>query len=257
MRLDADLSILKNRITENDGQIIHHEILMEKLTGLKPEQMATERWILPASEVSLPGLFEIENHPLYKQGDYQVQMSEAMKSHSEARAFPAVNLFAGYAFRQAVPGKDAGEDFISFQVSLPLPLYYPIREAPAIEAARKNLEASRQSLRAAQLELLGAWESQRELAQKQLEVYANFEGEVLPKYHASYRAQLGALSSGTVTLLDVLEAYRMYLNVSVSQAQTYRELMKTISRLEYLSGLQDSPGEELPKEENKETSHEP
>ena len=118
---------------------------------------------------------------------------------------------------------------------MPFPAYYPLKEKHTIAAQESKRKSVSEEARQVKLMLETTWRGEKEKSVNLFQAYQNFENEVLPKYKASYEANLGALSSGTVTLLDVLDAYRKYLDISIKQAGLFKELQISIANLNYLA----------------------
>lgn len=236
LKIEADISIIENQILQSDAKLKKAQALMEKMCGISlPWQGASAKdWMVKSSAVKVVDELNIKQHPLYKTLSFRTKAQRAKLAYEKGKMFPGITLSGGYTLRQQVAGKD-GEDFISFKASMPLPLYYPLKEKHSISAAESQVRALREDLRNIELMLKTSWQGEKESSKQLLKAYQNFEQEVIPKYFAAYKAQLGALSSGTVSLLDVLDAYRKYLNVSIKQAELYRNLQISIAKLEYLS----------------------
>jgi outer membrane protein TolC len=210
---------------------------MENLTKTRPQKNFVEAFPLKPVEIEIPGMFQPENHPVYKNASSMLKLAEAKKRNEVAKYFPSISLGAEYMLREPVSGNSmSGEDMISISVTAPLPLYFAIKETQKVKAADEGIQKAQQDLARARLGLETSWKGEHDMAVSLLEVYQRFTSEVLPKYLASYRAQLGSFSSATVSLIDVLDAYRDYLEASVREAAVYRDLQKSIAMLKYLEG---------------------
>ena len=149
--------------------------------------------------------------------------------------FPGFTLEGTYIERTSIPGKDAGENFYTLRLSIPIPLYYPLKERHSIAAAEKGWQSAKEKQREVELKLEALWEGEKQKAHKLLGAYQNYENEILPKYLAAYKAHLLSLVSTKVNLLDVLDTYRQYLNVSIKEAELYLNLRESILMLNYLA----------------------
>ncbi len=236
LKLEADLSILTNRIYRTEAQMQKTIEAIYQMTGTRPVEPKPGKKSASVESLSIPDGFDWKEHPAYRQGKAAVQREEAALSHEKAALFPAITVAATYSIRAEIPGKDAGDDFIGFRVSAPLPAYYPIRENRLIAAKEASLNAARHRLDEIELSLRQGFQGEKELAERLLLAYLNFEGDALPRYLASYRAQMSSFSAGTVGLLDVLDSYRLYLNVEIETAQTRRDLLTSLARLDYYAG---------------------
>ncbi|MFC1671383.1 TolC family protein, partial [Spirochaetota bacterium] len=158
----------------------------------------------------------------------------AKRNLERAKLFPGVTLGFDYKIRQSIPGKDKGDDFISLKASIPIPVYFFLKEKNRIKAAINMEKVLKKILEDVKNSLTSSWSGTNSKHNKLLVVYLDFERAILPGYKAVYESQIAALASGSVTLLDVLDAYRLLLNTSLERARIYRDLMISKSKLNYL-----------------------
>lgn len=248
LKLRADISILDNRIIEVDGALSKVKAGMEKLCGTavnwdKSEDSVTDKWINIETAKITPSGFRYKNHPVYKKVYALYEAVKANQKLSKAQLTPGVTIGVDYRIRQEIPMKDDGEDFISFIVSAPIPLYYPIKDRHRINSAIEKEKGQKEILKSVALELESKWKGESGNHNKIMSAFINFEKAVLPIYWAAYQAQFGSLAAGTVNLLDVLDAYRLYLKASLEDARLYRDLMISKLRLNYL--LYAYPGKDI------------
>ncbi|MCB1202202.1 MAG: TolC family protein [Leptospiraceae bacterium] len=238
LKLEADLAILDNDITQNRAELAKVQAKIEELSGVSYEWVKApsdiDEWQAKSTAVAIPEKFDAKKHPLYKAVSFSVQAAEANFAHAKGNLFPDVTVGASYRFRQEVTGKDSGEDFFSLKASTSIPLYYAVKERHDIEAKKQTLLTMKQEQANIDLKLTKGWQGEFGQAGQLKESYIKYETSVLPRYLASFKAQRGALSAGTVSLLDVLDSYRRYLMVSIQSAKTYKDLQQSISYLEYL-----------------------
>jgi len=249
LKLEASLSELESEIQLTSAMILKQEFEMEELTLVKPpynlgEKMDTGN--LPAKrfadqmdpfEIRLPQNFDVTRHPQYRKAEAMIEKSSARKKSERSKNFPSLTISAEYMLRSPVAGQNAnmsGEDMVSLRVSAPFPLYFPIKQNKKTQAAENGIQETKENLEQTALALNLKWMGEKEVAEKLLQVYSRYHNDTLPRYFASYKAMLGSLSSSTVTLLDVLDSYRAYLDASIKETESYRDLQKTIAMLEYL-----------------------
>lgn len=260
LKLEADLTIMKNRIllSEAKARKAAEDLYQMTLLRLDPEASAKARGPLRDAQGSLAQAlaqkgfqgdllvspnFDPYKHPLYKAAQNRAEAARAALAHERAALLPAITLGASYSLRSEVAGKDAGEDFVSFKISAPLPAYYPVKENRLIDARKKEWEAASEKLRQVELALQGGYGGEGEMVESLLEAYQNYESEAIPRYLASYRAHIASFSAGAVSLLDVLDSYRLYLNVELEKAALYRDLLKAMARLDYYRSWEPGPEE--------------
>ncbi len=238
LKLKADIAVLSNKITELRGAIYIEQARMEKLCGRKIKWSLTgeliDKWINKNDVSEIADKFIVKDHPLYKKIKALLDSREASHNLEIARTIPGATLGLEYRVRQEIPGKDTGDDFISFRASTPLPLYYAFKDRHSINSEKEKENELKEMLRSIEIDLLSKWEGTSKKYDLLKKAFSSFENEVLPGYWSAYEAQIGALSSGTVTLLDVLDAYRLYLSASLENARIYRDLMIDRLKLNYL-----------------------
>ncbi|MDH4263440.1 MAG: TolC family protein [Spirochaetia bacterium] len=237
LKLEARLSQMANEITETEAMIIRGENELENLTTQKPEEKKLPLDRLEPESIKIPSGFKPENHPMYKASLAMRERARANKEHEVAKYFPSLKFGADYMVRQPIPGVSmSGEDMISLRITAPLPLFFAFKESKSVKAADEGLTRYDQYFEETRLRLKTSWQGEYGMAQNLLTIYSNYHRDILPRYYASYKAMLGSLSSSQVSLLDVLDSYRDYLEVSIKEAEVYRDLRKSISMLKYLGG---------------------
>ena len=249
LKLEADTSKINSDLFKIQAMLSKKQAQMEMLCGhkVRPDiwgmQINSQKaanWLRNSNTIKMPKNIEISMHPVLKASRLKVAQTEAGYLQAKSGLFPGIELSANYTFRQELASQNSafrsGEDFISFKASMPIPLYYPAKEKKQISAAKHTLKKQKEELRAMQLMLEALWKGEKENANKILQSYKNYEQEVLPKYFSAYQAYISFLPSGTISLLDVLDAYRQYLQVSVQRAEIFFELMQSLAKLNYLGG---------------------
>jgi len=240
LKLEARLSQMAGEITEAGAMIVRAESELENLSSVKPEE---KQFVLssPGPEsFRVPSGFDPENHPMYKASRAMLERARAVKDHEGAKYFPSVKLGVDYMVRQPIPGiAMSGDDMISLRVTAPLPLFFAFKETRSVKAADEGIKRSRKMLEETALRLKTSWQAESVMAQNLLNIYQSYQRDILPRYYASYKAMLGSLSSSQVSLLDVLDSYRDYLEVSIKEAEICRDLQKSLAMLKYLKGKEE------------------
>lgn len=239
LKLKADRATLSNDITEIEGRIIFEKSNLRRLCGSPVECNISsdiiKHWIkIEDSEMIGEGEFDIQKHPLYKEILSLYEARKAQYNLEIAELSPGAMLGFEYRVRQRIPGMDKGEDFLSFKASIPLPLYYPFKEYHAIKEQKERIGEMEEMLKDIELDLKSKWNGTLKNHRKLLVALKVHNSEILPGYWAAYQAHIGSLSSGTVSLLDVLDDYRMYLKASLENARIFRDIMISKLKLNYL-----------------------
>ncbi len=257
LTLRAGLDDIENKILRIQGAEAKARSVMEKLAGVPLDwsdiRNDAARWIPEEPEETAAERFTPESHPVYRSIAAMYRSREADLKHEKAALTPGVTIGADYRIRKEIPGRDEGEDFISLMASIPVPLFYPIKDRHSIAAKEHSFLAVKEMLRSVKVDLQSRWNGERANNNKLREAFINYRSAVLPGYYAAYRGQVGALASGTIGLIDVLDTYRMYLNASLAHAKLYRDFTISSLRLRYL--LHEYPGNSA-MDTDKETHHE-
>ena len=220
LRVRADLGRLDNEIflaraAENDEQA-----KIQSLAGgtIAWGKLAKSGWMDGNTTLVGALAFDYAQHPLYRLAMFRYQTAHHHLDHEKGSLFPAIKLNASYSFRQELPGRDTGEDFISIGASAPLPLYYGLKEKA--DEIRLKLEAAWQAdfMRAHQLQL----------------AFNNLKSVTVPAYKAAYEAEVASLATGASDIIDVLQGNREYLRALLDQAEVFRDLSLTRAKLDYL-----------------------
>ena len=240
LKLEADISKIDSRLFKIQAMLGSQKATMEMLCGHKIQWDAntspkgTQSWLKKSSKISMPKKIQIIDHPVWKSMKLKVDQAEAHYAYTKAKLFPEINISAHYILRQERNAANTGEDFISLKASMPIPLYYSIKEKYEISGAKNALEKQKEDLKALHLFIKTSWEGEKENAFNILRSYENYEKEVLPRYFSAYQAHISFLPSGSVSLLDVLDAYRQYLEISLEHAWLFFELTQSLAKLNYL-----------------------
>ncbi len=236
LKIEADISILESQTLETEAMISQSQAKIERLCGIKInwQTKKSKLWLKKSKAVQIPSTMNVQAHPLFHSMKLKVEAAQARYAHEKAKLLPEISLSVGYTLRKGVADTDAGDDFLSFEASVPLPLYYPLKEKHSIAAAKHSLQAIQEELKDLQLFLKSSWEAETKQTKNLLEAYQNFEREALPKYLAAYKTQLKSLATGRIGLREILDSYRKYLDVSIQQAQFFVSLQQSLARLIYL-----------------------
>ena len=257
LKLRAGLDDIENKILRIQGAEAKARGAMEKLAGVSLDwsdiRNDITHWIPEEAGEAVAESFTPETHPVYRSIEALYRSREAELKHEKAALTPGVTIGADYRIRKEIPGRDEGEDFISLMASIPVPLFYPIKERHGIAAKEQSFLAMKEMLRSVKVDLQSRWKGERANNSKLREAFVNYRRAVLPGYYAAYRGQVGALASGTIGLIDVLDTYRMYLNASMAHAKLYRDLTISSLWLRYL--LHEYPGSSAA-DIDRETHHE-
>lgn len=243
LKLEADFQSIDNRIQLEESDLITAQKQMNYLLGGKNsnESFVDAAWMKTATEIP-KRKFHLKDHPLYKLQKQKSELARARLNLSRARLFPSVSLSVAYTARQKVSGQD-GEDFISFKASLPLPLFYPIKDRHSIKSAQHSFREAGEKQEDIVNKMMKKWNSEKIQTRKLQHIFLNFHRKIVPNYLAAYQSQLASLSSGTVQLIEVQDSYRKYLNAKMEEAIVFQRLQVSLARLNYLQPSKVKPAE--------------
>ena len=237
LKIRADLNILNNKTLELEGAISKTRAAIEKICGTKFNWSNHEKYVknwIQKKVVSLDeSNFKHSAHPVYKKIQALYKAQKAAFNLEKAKSLSGVTLGFEYRIREKINGM-GGEDFVSLKASMPIPLYYPIKERYRVKSAKEKWKSTQEMLKNIRNELISKWDGESQNYSKLIIAYKSYDKEVLPLYWSAYEAHIAAMPSGTVSLIDVLDSYRRYLMASLDGARVYRELMISKLKLNYL-----------------------
>jgi len=183
------------------------------------------------------------HRPLFNAYDALLASYRAQERLAQKNYWPDLTAFVGYRFRQEVPGKDDGTDFVSAGISVNLPVWQRPREAAlkqAVLGQTMTREQRQQFLTELQARLTDNYQ-QLERSQRQLELYRT---GVLPQAQQAYEAALSGYGVGKVSVLDVLDSLRMLYGYRIDEARYRADHERAAVQLLALAGTL------LPEKEN-------
>ncbi|MDH5716927.1 MAG: TolC family protein [Spirochaetia bacterium] len=239
LKIEADISFINSNILKIEAETEKKKYELNLLCGVFFDwvniNLSTADWIYLSDNIIVPENIDVENTALYNQYKNFYESQKTKESLGYASLWPSVMLGINYSIRQEIAGKDKGEDFISVNASMPFPLHYAYKEKYQIIKNEKAAQAAYENWLNIENDIKMNWQGEKNKALLLKEAYKIIEKEVLPKYYASYMSQVSSLSAGNLTLIDVLDSYRRYLEVSLEKVKTYYELRESILKLDYYS----------------------
>ena len=236
LKIRARIARQRAREAEISGLIAKQK---EALINLCGTDLKWEEWLRDMTSLLPPTAqeekpFKVEDHPLFRKSQSLLTASRHRKSLATAKVLPGVTVGMEYRLRQGVSGKDAGEDFISLKASVPLPLYYPLKEQHRIKSAEADTARAEDELQRVRRLLVTSWQGET-LREKQLLLALKEYRTILTMDMSVYKNQIAMLPAGKSDLTEVLNAYGTYLKSSLEEARLRRDLDMTRARLRYLT----------------------
>lgn len=169
----------------------------------------------------------LESHPMLRRLTKRVEQAEHSIVQERESRIPYIAISGTYI-------REAGNEDFLMGLRIPLPLWY--RRQGEIEAAlgaRERTEAERMS---AQNDLVSNVTEQVQgarTARQQLDV---FEKGLLKQAEEALRIARVSFTQGAATLLDVVDAQRVYRQILLEYAQARADLSIALARLERWTG---------------------
>jgi len=238
LKLEADINKVATLVLNVDSNMVQAKNKLESLLGFDSKIIDEDfgnYW--QTLKIKKNGFrFKIKQHPLVKVFDNRAKAATAAYGLSKAKTLPAVTFSGAYTIRQPLASGGTGDDFISLKAAMPIPLFYGLKNTHQISQKKLQLVTTIEMTKQVELNLSTMWKSVKKQYQNLLKSASHYRTKVNPMAFASYKAQLGAFASGTVKLLDVLDAYRFYLKSNIDYQKVRMQLFKAHAQIIYFVG---------------------
>ena len=236
--LEGELSVLQNQIYQNLAEITKSKFMLEELCASSFNwdtfDQSSYKQYLNIDVNAIPKEFKFQDHSLFKIAQINLNLAKTKVSSIKSKLFPEVSVDLEYGIRQKVDILNHGDNMISVGISTPIPIYYPLKEKYAIQEAKINENIALEELRKIEIQLTSLWSSESNRINDLLQSYNILKDKAIHQYLGAYKAQLSILPYGTINLLDVMESYRRYLDISMNLNELYLNLKISLTYLEYL-----------------------
>jgi cobalt-zinc-cadmium efflux system outer membrane protein len=178
----------------------------------------------PKQAVNLHTLTQaIEQHPaIRRQSKLAEQAEHSLRFEREARV-PNISLLGSYH-------REAGDESLTAGLSVPLPLWYRRQgEIQTALGAKHRADAERRRAQNELEQAITQYEQEVRTAQDQLHV---FETGLLKQAEQTLTVARTSFRHGAASLLDVLDAQRVYRQTLLEYAQVQADLSIALARLE-------------------------
>ncbi len=234
-RLSAELELHNNEIRQNlavkEGlrfelsAFLGVELAFTHVADDLKEELLSR--VMPALDLSLS--------PIYRAALHQEQAATSAVSRGKSEVFGEVMIGGGYQARRP-SAMSRGEDMVSFEISVPLPLTYPLRDTERIAALKAAQEASKWRAREVALRLEAAAEAERRRERALSENLQSIRESVLPLLQNALKSQLAQVVSGKADLQATLLLYKEIKDARLRELEAIRELCESRLRLLYFAG---------------------
>ena len=237
--LEGELSLLKNKVFQNLAEISKAKFMLEELCANSFDWNKLDvGWYkndLTIDITTIPKDFKFQEHSLFKMAQINFNLAKTKTSSVQSNLFPEVSVDLEYGIRQRVDAVNLGDNMVSLGISTPIPLYYPLKEKYYLKEAKINEDIAVEELRQTEIQLTSLWNSESNRIYNLLQSYNLLKDKTIHQYLGAYKSQLSILPYGTISLLDVIESYRRYLDVSMELNELYLNLKISTTYLEYLT----------------------
>lgn len=179
--------------------------------------------------LALPLLIEqaLDRHPAVRRQEKAVEQAEFTIEQERASRIPNVAVIGQYH-------REAGDESITAGLSVPLPLWYRRQgEIGAAMGAHRRAQAERQRTRQELEQTVTQHFHEVRTAQEQMKV---FEDGLLYQSKEAYDIAQFSFRHGVASLLEVIDAQRVYRQTLLEHAQARAEHSIALARLERAVG---------------------
>lgn len=177
----------------------------------------------------------LENRPLLKRLQEEIERSKAANALARKRYFPDLTMSLGYAFREdsAIARRS---DFFSAGFSINIPLYFRTKQdrqvaetSALINSAREQYQAARNEVASMVKELVADIEKGRKLIDL-------LETGLIPQARLSLDSAVAGYQVGKVDFLTLLDNRVTLFNFEKEYYRTMGEYQMSLARLEWVVG---------------------
>ncbi|HWQ68483.1 MAG TPA: TolC family protein [Patescibacteria group bacterium] len=177
----------------------------------------------------------MENRPLLKGFQEEIERSKAANALARKRYFPDLTMSLGYAFREdsAIVRRS---DFFSAGVSINIPIYFRTKQdrqvaetSALINSAREQYQAARNEVASMVKELVADIEKGRKLIDL-------LETGLIPQARLSLDSAVSGYQVGKVDFLTLLDNRVTLFNFEKEYYRTMGEYQMSLARLEWVVG---------------------
>jgi outer membrane protein TolC len=144
--------------------------------------------------------------------------------------YPDFTLSTAYAFRQSTPTGQSRSDFVSFQLSMNLPIYADRKQAKAVDQRNAEWLRERYALEEAQREIQTEIGTALALYRGSREQFETFETSILPLAEQNVTAALTAYQVGKTDFLNVIRAENAWFAYRMQYWQALAEAHQALAQ---------------------------
>ena len=247
LKLQAEITRGQNRLEDLRRQRADAEVALNTLLDQPPETPLppVTLGMVEADVSDLGALYTRgrQNRPELKSAFLQIEVDEKRIDVARKDRWPDIRLEANYinvakrsdAAGVLMPPEANGKDIYNFSVGVKLPIRRQKYNAAAAEASEDFL-ASRASYRNAVNSVEASIRSAAFRLKTLQEQISLFERVLLPQASQALQSAEAAYSTGSLSVLELLDSERTLLEVRLSLAQFQTDSMKALAELERATG---------------------
>ena len=169
----------------------------------------------------------LEDHPTVRRLSRLVDQADHAVTYEKEARMPNISVLGQYH-------REAGDESVTGGLSVPIPIWYRRQgEIQTALAGKHRLLADRERLQNELIQALTQHTQEVRTAKDQIDV---FEQGLLKQAEETLRIAKFSFQQGAASLLEVLDAQRVYRQTLLEYAQTRTDLSIALARLERASG---------------------
>jgi outer membrane protein, heavy metal efflux system len=177
----------------------------------------------------------LENRPLLKGLQEEVERSKAANALARKRYFPDLTMSLGYAFRED-SAMVRRSDFFSAGVSINIPLYFRTKQNRQVAETSALINAAREHYQAAKNEVVSMVKELVADIEKGRKLIDLLETGLIPQARLSLDSAVSGYQVGKVDFLTLLDNRVTLFNFEKEYYRTMGEYQISLARLEWVVG---------------------
>lgn len=172
-----------------------------------------------------------QSRPLLAQRKNAIDAAQSRLELAEKDFYPDFTLGTAYAFRQNTPTGQSRSDFVSFQLSMTLPIYTGRKQAKAVDQRHSELLKERYALDEAERKIQSEISSSLAIYRGNREQFGLFDNGILALAQQTVAASLTAYQVGKADFLNVIRAANAWFVYRIQYWQTLAEAHQALAQL--------------------------
>lgn len=236
--LSARLELAK--LTQQRAQHIGlHHAEIARLNALLSRPADSAIRLPDAVETDLPDLqsdtdIQVQgeqSRPLLAERKHAIDAAQSRLELAKKDYYPDFTVGTAYAFRQNTPTGQSRSDFVSFQLSLTLPIFADRKQAKAVDQRQSELLKERYALDEAEREIQTEISASLALYRGNREQFEAFENSILPLAEQNVTAALTAYQVGKTDFLNLIRAENAWFAYRMQYWQALAEARQALAQL--------------------------